>query len=75
MIVSFSQQTAQDTWWGCLGDVCFASKKSSKREFFVPAGTHVAVKLLTAQPLGAHVCAQLFNELRDRLITFLLFVP
>jgi len=35
------------SWWGCLCDVCFASKKSSKREFFVPAGTHLAVKLLS----------------------------
>ena len=34
------------SWWGCLCDVCFASKKSSEREFFVPAGTHLAVKLL-----------------------------
>jgi hypothetical protein len=39
------------SWWGCLCDVCFASKKSSKREFFIPAGTHLAVKLLT-QSLG-----------------------
>jgi hypothetical protein len=37
--------------WGCLCDVCFASKKSSEREFFVPAGTHLAVKLLTAMVL------------------------
>jgi hypothetical protein len=29
-----------------LCDVCFASKKSSEREFFIPAGTHLAVKLL-----------------------------
>jgi len=34
------------SWWGCLCDVCFASKKSSRREFFVPAGTHLGVKLL-----------------------------
>jgi len=34
------------SWWGRLCDVCFASKKSSEREFFVPAGTHLAVKLL-----------------------------
>jgi succinate dehydrogenase/fumarate reductase-like Fe-S protein len=27
-------------------DVCFASIKSSEREFFVPAGMHLAVKLL-----------------------------
>ena len=33
------------SWWGCLCDVCFASKKSSEREFFVPAGMHVGVKL------------------------------
>jgi hypothetical protein len=33
------------SWWGCFCDVCFASKKSSEREFFVPAGTHLAVKL------------------------------
>ena len=26
--------------------MCFASKKSSEREFFVPAGTHLDVKLL-----------------------------
>jgi len=25
------------SWWGCLRDVCFASKKSSERELFVPA--------------------------------------
>ena len=34
------------SWWGCLCDVCFASKKSSEHEFFVPAGTHLGVKLL-----------------------------
>ncbi len=28
-------------WWGCLCDVCFASKKSSEREFFVLARTHL----------------------------------
>jgi hypothetical protein len=27
------------SWWGCLCDVCFASKKSSEQEFFVPVGT------------------------------------
>jgi len=31
----------------CLCDVCFASKKSSEREFFVPTRTHLGVKLLT----------------------------
>ena len=39
------------SWWGCLCDVCFASMKPSEREFFVPAGTHLAVKLLTGTPL------------------------
>jgi hypothetical protein len=34
------------SWWGCLCDVCFASRKSSEREFFVPARTHLGVKLL-----------------------------
>jgi hypothetical protein len=34
-----------------LCDVCFASKKSSEREFFVPAGTHLAVKLLMLKAL------------------------
>jgi len=28
--------------------LCLASKKSSEREFFVPARTHLGVKLLTA---------------------------
>jgi hypothetical protein len=40
------------SWWGCLCDVCFASKKSSEREFFVPAGTHLAaVKLLKLEKI------------------------
>jgi len=34
------------SWWGCLCDVCFASKKSSKWDFFIPARTHLGVKLL-----------------------------
>ena len=34
------------SWWGCLCDVCFASIKSSEREFYVPAGTQLGVKLL-----------------------------
>jgi hypothetical protein len=33
------------SWWGCLCDVCFVSKKSSEREFFVPARTHLDVKI------------------------------
>ena len=31
---------------GMFVSLCLASKKSSEREFFVPAGTHLAVKLL-----------------------------
>jgi hypothetical protein len=34
-----------------LCDESFASKKSSEREFFVPAGTHLAVKLLITFPI------------------------
>jgi hypothetical protein len=33
------------SWWGCLCDVCFASIKSSEREFLVPAGTHLGVRV------------------------------
>ena len=36
------------SWWGCLCGVCFPRKKSSGQEFFVPAGTHLGVKLLTS---------------------------
>ena len=32
---------------GMFVSLCLASKKSSEREFFVPAGTHLGVKLLT----------------------------
>ena len=39
------------SWWGCLCDESFASKKSSEREFFVPAGTHLAVKLFITFPI------------------------
>ena len=35
------------SWWGCLCDVCFASKKSSEQEFFIPARTHLGVKLIS----------------------------
>ena len=41
------------SWWGCLCDVCFASKKSSEREFFVPVGKHLGVKLLTPMSIIA----------------------
>jgi hypothetical protein len=33
---------------GMFVSLCLASKKPSEREFFVPAGTDLAVKLLTA---------------------------
>ena len=36
------------SWWGCLCDVCFASKKSSERKFFVLARTHLGVKPIDA---------------------------
>ena len=36
------------SWWGCLCDVCFATKKASERKFFVPSRTHLGVKLLTS---------------------------
>jgi len=31
-------------------------------------------KVNSLTPMDTYICAQLFNELRDRLITFLLFV-
>jgi hypothetical protein len=31
--------------------LCLGSKKPSEREFFVPAGTDLAVKLLTIRPI------------------------
>jgi len=40
-----ARQENGTSWWGCLSDVCFASKKSSKQELFVPAGMHLGVKL------------------------------
>ena len=51
------------SWWGCLCDVCFASKKSSEREFFVPAGTHLAVKLFNSLTAIVVRERQLFYEL------------
>jgi hypothetical protein len=43
------------------------------QEFFVPAGTDLAVKLLTTKM--AHMCASFFDELCDILLSFLLFDP
>jgi hypothetical protein len=40
------ERQTDPSWWGCLCAVCFASKKPSEREFFVPAGMDLAVKLL-----------------------------
>ena len=48
VVITGTQWEKGSSWWGCLCDVCFASKKSSEREFFVPARTHLAFKLLTA---------------------------
>jgi len=63
------------SWWGCLCDVCFASKKSSDWEFFFPVGTHFGVKLLTALPLWVQrICTHLFNEFLASFITFPNFV-
>jgi len=45
---------------GMFVPLCLASKKPSEREFFIPAGTDLGVKLLTA--MGAHECP-LFDEL------------
>ena len=39
--------------------LCFASKKSSEREFFVPARTHLGVKLLTLSRLGTSLVRHL----------------
>ena len=44
-------QTAP-SWWWCLWAVCFscfASKKPSEWEFFIPAKTDLAIKLLSGQ--------------------------
>jgi hypothetical protein len=35
-----ARQENSSSWGECLWDVCFARKKSSEQEFFVPAGTH-----------------------------------
>jgi len=35
------------SWWGCLCDVCFASKKPSEWEIFIPARTDLGFKLLS----------------------------
>ena len=47
--------------------LCLASQKPSEREFFVPTRTDLGVKLSTALPLVAHICASLLIELRDHL--------
>jgi len=41
-----ARQKNGSSWWRCLCDVCFASKKSSKRKLFVPTRMHLGVKLL-----------------------------
>jgi hypothetical protein len=52
-----ARQENGSSWLGYLCDVCFASKKSSEREFFVPAGTHLGVQLLI-QPLPPNTSSQ-----------------
>ena len=51
--------------------LCLASKKSSEREFFVPAGMHLGVKLLTA--IDAHE-RQCFNKLRGTVVSRRIFI-
>ncbi len=74
-----ARQENGSSWLGCLCDVYFASKKSSKREFFVPTGTHLAGKLLITflfqqlYPYGRR-CAPIFFKLCASLITFCLLV-
>ena len=48
------------SWWGSLFDVCFASKKSSEREFTVPARSHLGVQLLTAMDAHEHALLIVF---------------
>ena len=38
-------------------------------------GTAIILVMLTALPLVAHICASLYIELRDRLLTFPICVP
>jgi len=66
-----ARQEIGSSWWGCLCDVCFASKKSSERDFFVPAGTHMGVNSLT--PIDGHD-HQLFNEVHCSLVISTIFV-
>ena len=40
---------------GMFVSLCLASKKSSEREFFVPAGTHLGVKLLSYPKIADEV--------------------
>ena len=49
------------SWWGCLCVVCFASKKSSEREFFIPAGMHLAVKLLSLSRHFPAILSKLYS--------------
>jgi len=52
MLVHQNHATEEDNgsiMVGMFVSLCLASKKSSEREFFVPAGTHLGVKLLMAQ--------------------------
>jgi len=52
--------------------LCLAIQKPSEREFFVPAGTDLGVKLLT--PIGAYM-RQLLHRASCELNNFLTFCP
>jgi hypothetical protein len=54
-----------------LGDVCFASKKSSEREFFVPAGTHLGVKLLTTPFIAGDNAIGIGDLIHNKIILLL----
>ena len=41
---------------GMFVSLCLASKMSSKREFFVPVGMHLGVKLLMSSKSGLVMC-------------------
>jgi hypothetical protein len=50
-------------WWGCLCACSSASKKPSKQEFFVPAGTDLGAKLLNSLTAMDACERPLFNKL------------
>jgi hypothetical protein len=49
---------------GMIVSLCLASKMYSEREFFVPTGTHLGVKLLTTMGSGGNKklpCRRIFT--------------